>query len=74
MVFFIATVGTSKSGDKWKRIQCTERIACINFQELGAFKANIRINVIYNICNICKIYLLYVYFVKNAANPLVFEI
>ena len=32
----------------------TERIACINFQELGAFKANIRINAIYNKCNICK--------------------
>ena len=32
----------------------TERIACINFQLLGAFSANIRINAIYNICNISK--------------------
>ena len=28
----------------------TERIACINFQELGAFQANIHINTMYNIC------------------------
>ena len=32
----------------------TERIACIKFQELGPFYANIRINAIHNIYNICK--------------------
>ena len=32
----------------------TERIACINFQEFGAFYANKHITAIYNICNICK--------------------
>ena len=33
----------------------TERIAWINVQGLSVFYANIRINVIYNICNICTI-------------------
>ena len=33
----------------------TERIACINFQELGAFEANIRINAIYNRCKYVNI-------------------
>ena len=33
----------------------TERIACINFQELGAFEANIRINAKYNRCKYVNI-------------------